>query len=243
MKNVNPLLFFTSNKRILEAQDELLKFQLRSEAAKKIGSAVYLKPEEIERIKKNNIIVGSAVHPDTNEIIPFYMRLSGFVVFNFPLVFAVLFVRNQTPIFNATMQWVNQTYNAGMNYGNRNASSTYTTKDLGRGYCGAVAVSVSIALFTRTIFAGQLSKLKGSKLVFVNAFLSYTAGALAGASNLVLMRQKELKEGITVQSQDGSVEYGKSIAAGKKAIKETAFSRVILPLPVLFFPAIGNAIL
>ena len=81
------------------------------------------------------------------------MRLSGFVVFNFPLVFAVMFIRNQTPVFNATMQWINQTYNAGMNYGNRNASSPYTTKDLARGYAGAVAVSVSIALYTRTIFA------------------------------------------------------------------------------------------
>lgn len=59
--------------------------------------------EEIERVRKNSAIVGGAIHPDTNEIIPFYMRLSGFVVFNFPLVFAVMFVRNQTPVFNATM--------------------------------------------------------------------------------------------------------------------------------------------
>jgi hypothetical protein len=85
-----------------------------------------------------------------------------------------------------------------MNYGNRNASSTYTTADLGKGYMGAVAVSVSIALFTRTIFAGQLSKLSGSKLIFANSMLSYTAGATAGAANLVLMRSKELTEGITV---------------------------------------------
>jgi len=56
-------------------------------------------------------------------------------------------------MFNAGMQWVNQTYNAGMNYGNRNASSTYTTADLGRGYAGAVAFSVSIALFSRTMLA------------------------------------------------------------------------------------------
>ncbi len=89
-----PLLFFTPNSRIEEARDELFKFKLRSEAAKTMGSNVFLTPEEIERVKKNNIIVGSAVHPDTNKIIPFYMRLSGFVVFNFPLVFAVLFVRN-----------------------------------------------------------------------------------------------------------------------------------------------------
>ena len=51
------------------------------------------------------------------------------------------------------MQWLNQTYNAAINYGNRNASSNYTVSDLMKGYSGAVAVSVSIALFTRTIFA------------------------------------------------------------------------------------------
>jgi hypothetical protein len=130
-----------------------------------------------------------------------------------------------------------------MNYGNRNASSPYTTKDLGRGYAGAVAVSVSIALFSRTIFAGQLKKLKGSKLIIANAFLNYFAGAAAGASNLVLMRQKELKDGIVVQNKEGDKDYGKSKKAGKKAIMETALSRVVLPLPVLFFPALTNFML
>ena len=103
VNKVNPLLFFTSRKRIEEARDEIFKFKLRAEAAKRVEGKVYLTPDEIERIRKNNFIAGSAVHPDTNEIIPFYMRLSGFVVFNFPLVFAVLFVKNQTPVSNATM--------------------------------------------------------------------------------------------------------------------------------------------
>jgi len=51
------------------------------------------------------------------------------------------------------MQWINQTYNAAMNYGNRNVSSTLTTHDLAKGYGGAVAVSVSIALFSRIALA------------------------------------------------------------------------------------------
>jgi len=66
-----------------------------------------MEPAEIEEIKKASRIVGGAVHPDTNEIIPFYMRLSGFVVFNAPIVCLVLFKRDQTPLFNAGMQWVN----------------------------------------------------------------------------------------------------------------------------------------
>ena len=68
-----------------------------------MGNEVYLTEEEIKELSWNNAIVESAVHPDTGKITPVFMRLSGFVVFNTPLVFAVLFVRNQTPVFNATM--------------------------------------------------------------------------------------------------------------------------------------------
>jgi hypothetical protein len=171
------------------------------------------------------------------------MRLSGFVVFNVPLVFSVLFVRNQTPLYNATMQWLNQTYNAGMNYGNRNASSSYTVHDLGRGYAGAVVTSCSIAILSRKLLAPVISKMKGSKLILMNALLNYLAGAFAGASNLALMRYKEIEEGITVWNKEGTIEYGKSKKAGRKAIMETAFSRFFLPLPVLFFPAVANFLL
>ncbi len=47
------------------------------------------------------------------------------------------------------MQVLNQTYNAGMNYGNRNASSTYTNTDLARGYFGAVIASIGISVLSR----------------------------------------------------------------------------------------------
>lgn len=85
-----------------------------------------------------------------------------------------------------------------MNYGNRNASSSYTISDLARGYSGAVLVSVGIALFSRIALAGTLNKLHGSKKVIANSGLNYVAGALAGASNLFLMRFKELQEGIQI---------------------------------------------
>lgn len=52
----------------------MFKYNLRAEAARNIGSKIYMKPEEIEELKRSNNIVASAVHPDTNEVIPFYMR-------------------------------------------------------------------------------------------------------------------------------------------------------------------------
>ena len=82
--------------------------------------------------------------------------------------------------------------------------------------------------------------MRGSKLILANACLNYFAAAFAGAGNLILMRFKELEEGINIQDESGTVTYGKSKVAGQRAIFETAVSRFILPLPVLFFPALMN---
>ncbi len=57
------------------------------------------------------------------------------------------------------------------------------------------------------------------------------------------MRFKELEEGIKVQNKEGDVTYGYSKEAGKLAILQTGISRFILPLPVLFFPALANFVL
>lgn len=233
-------MFFVSNATIEECKDKVEKFKLREEASKNINAKVYLKEPEIEEILYANQIVESACHPDTGHVIPIYQRMSGFVIFNVPIVFAVIFTRNQTPAFNASMQAVNQTYNASMNYGNRNASSTYTLQDLGQGYLAATTVSVLIALYTRRVFASTLKSLTGPSLTIANSTLGYLAGAFAGAANLSLMRSKELKEGINVQSKEGEQTYGKSKVAAKKAIGQTAFSRFLLPLPVLFFPALAQ---
>ena len=122
--------YLNSNKTIKEAQETMRKYNTRVEVAKNMGQDVMLKPEEIEEIRLANGIVAGAVHPDTKEIVALPMRLSGFVWFNVPLLGIMLFMKGQTPAVNAFFQWLNQTYNAGLNYGNRNASTPYTTSDL-----------------------------------------------------------------------------------------------------------------
>lgn len=141
------------------------------------------------------------------------MRMSGFVIFNVPIAFAVLFTKNQTPAFNATFQGINQSYNAAMNYGNRNASSSYDLSDLAKGYSAALVSSVLIALYTRRLFAPTLKNLQGPSLTFANSILNYVATAVAGASNLVFMRYKELSDGIKVQSLNADTTYGNSKVA------------------------------
>jgi len=50
--------------------------------------------EEIKQMIKYQRITESSIHPDTGAIVPFYMRMSGFVIFNTPLLLAVLFTPN-----------------------------------------------------------------------------------------------------------------------------------------------------
>ena len=47
-------------------------------------------------------------------------------MFNTPILFGVLMTK-QTTVNILMFQWLNQTYNAGLNYGNRNASSHYSS--------------------------------------------------------------------------------------------------------------------
>jgi hypothetical protein len=97
-----------------------------------------------------------------------------------------------------------------MNYGNRNASSPYKTSDLLRGYIGAIIVSISITVYSKIVFAELLRGFSGSKLIIINAVLAYIATAIAGASNLILMRYKEMKTGIEIFNAEGTVKYGRS---------------------------------
>lgn len=67
---------------------------MREEASLNLGTKIYYKPEEIAEIKRAARVVESSVHPDTNKIIPIYMRMSSMVWSNFPLVLVILFTRN-----------------------------------------------------------------------------------------------------------------------------------------------------
>ena len=90
-------------------------------------------------------VVDASIHPDTGKLVPWVMRMCAFVPTNIPIIFGMLMTKS-TPFNTAFYQWLNQTYNAGMNYGNRNASSSYSSRDLMLGYSLAVASSIGMGL-------------------------------------------------------------------------------------------------
>lgn len=86
------------------------------------GKQVMLSEMDIAKLRKMQTIVNASIHPDTNAPVPWVMRMCAFVPTNLPIIFGML-MTPPTPVNTIFWQWINQTYNAGMNYGNRNASS------------------------------------------------------------------------------------------------------------------------
>lgn len=139
-------------------------------------------------------------------------------------------------VFNTIVSnWANQTYNAVTNYGNRNASSKYTTKDVIKSYFYAAVTSCIVALGIRKLVEHKTKSMTGGPMFMFNAVSASAACAIAGFLNAWFMRQTELKQGIDVVNPDDPSEVvGKSKAAGKKAVLETAISRIWLAVPMIF---------
>jgi hypothetical protein len=67
---------------------------------------------------------------------------------NIPIIMGVMMTA-PTPFNVVLWQTINQTCNAGLNYGNRNASSTQSMQTTLRNYVMAVTSAVSIAMLGR----------------------------------------------------------------------------------------------
>lgn len=102
-----------------------------------------------------------------------------------------------------------------MNYGNRNASTPYTTGELAQAYGAASACSMGIAMVSRTLVADKLKSFKGSRFLMLNAMLNFLAASMAGGLNCCMMRYKEARAGVDITNEKGDVVYGKSREAGK----------------------------
>ena len=87
---------------------------------------------------------------------------------------------------------MNQSYNAGMNYANWNASSPYSQNDMFKGYLGAVTASIVISVGLNWAFKPLTTKMSGSKMLIFSTLFNWLAVSAANATNIILMRNKEL---------------------------------------------------
>eukprot|EP00347_Sterkiella_histriomuscorum_P004533 403360099 len=205
------------------------------EQFKKTGSRrMLLTPEKVKELRTAETVVSVAVHPDTGNYIPWVCRLSSFLPCNIPIAFGFI-IAAPTPFNTIFWQWINQTYNALMNYGNRNATSLYTTEDILKSYSVAVGSSIGVALGIRKMLSGYSKNAVGARLIVLNSISSFFACSTAGYLNAFFMRRTELEKGIDIMDQEGKF-VGKSKIAAQNAVSQTANSRFFLAIPIFFPP-------
>lgn len=201
-----------------EAKELLIKYRHKKEPS---GTT----DEQIWRAKK---VYESAFHPDTGEKMFIIGRMSAQVPMNMSICGCMMtFYKSTSAVL--FWQWINQSFNAIVNYTNRSGDSLITNKQLLTGYAFATTGAVAVAL--------GLNQLTKSTPPLVGRFVPFAAVAAANCVNIPLMRQTELMRGIPVSDEDGK-RIGESKAAARKAIASVVFSRIVMASPGMSIPPV-----
>ncbi|KAJ1525684.1 hypothetical protein ONE63_008899 [Megalurothrips usitatus] len=175
-----------------------------------------------EKILTAKKLYESAFHPDTGDLQNLFGRMSFQVPGGMAVTGAMLtFYRTSAAVM--FWQWVNQSFNALVNYTNRNAKSPLTTAQLGVAYVSATASACLVAVQ----FKGFLEKRAGS---LMKRYVPFVAVAAANCVNIPLMRQNEILDGNDVFDENGN-RLGQSKAAAVVGISQVIFSRIVMCAP------------
>ncbi|KAJ8905477.1 hypothetical protein NDN08_001984 [Rhodosorus marinus] len=176
-------------------------------------------------------------HPETGEQIFPLFRFCAFSPSNVVIATTML---NPTviasPILTLGVHWANQSYNAAINYANRNASNPISTETLAKAYTGAVLSSCTIALGA-TYLTKKAANLSAAVKTLIRSTLPFAAVAAAGFANVSLIRGVEITDGVDLIDDEGVIR-GRSPAAGKLGITECGLARVLWNIPIMVFPPV-----
>ncbi|XP_047129252.1 sideroflexin-1 isoform X1 [Hydra vulgaris] len=212
----NPLNLLATNEQLTSAKILVDKYKLGIEppgtTAEQVWSAKYL--------------YDSAYHPDTGEKQLLIGRMSAQVPMNMTITGAMMTFYRTTPavIF---WQWLNQSFNAIVNYTNRSGDAPISTSMLMQAYVSATGAALGVGL-------GLKMMVKRFPPI-VGRFVPFAAVAAANCVNIPLMRQRELMHGIPVFDENGN-RLGESKIAAQNAVQMTVVSRIIMALPGMTIP-------
>ncbi|XP_054516447.1 sideroflexin-2 isoform X1 [Pan troglodytes] len=176
---------------------------------------------QVEQLLYAKKLYDSAFHPDTGEKMNVIGRMSfqlpgGMIITGFMLQFyrtmpAVIF-----------WQWVNQSFNALVNYTNRNAASPTSVRQMALSYFTATTTAVATAV--------GMNMLTKKAPPLVGRWVPFAAVAAANCVNIPMMRQQELIKGICVKDRNEN-EIGHSRRAAAIGITQVVISRITMAAP------------
>ncbi|XP_064122965.1 sideroflexin-2-like isoform X2 [Macrobrachium nipponense] len=205
-------LCFKSDKVLDDAKELLVKYRIGEEPPGTSDEDVYYAKRVYE----------SAFHPDTGDKQNVIGRMSFQVPGGMILTGAMLTFYRSTPAV-VFWQWANQSFNALVNFTNRNAKSSLSVEQMGVAYVSATSAALVTALGLKKVLAKSRSTL-------LQRFVPFVAVAAANCINIPLMRQNEIKNGITVCTKDGK-ELTESKVAAVKGISQVVSSRIFMAAP------------